>query len=69
MEISLSSDVLNNIKGLETNKDNGIVLKVYINNSEIMYEGKMRAHELKKDREQLIYLSGYREYYKDDEGR
>lgn len=69
IETSISHNILDHIKSLELDKNKGIVLKVYLNNSNVMYEGKLRVHESDKDREQLVCLSGYREYHKNNEDK
>lgn len=69
IETSISHNILDHIKSLESDKKKGIVLKVYLNNSNVMYEGKLRVHESDKDREQLVCLSGYREYHKNNEDK
>lgn len=69
IETSLNNNILDHIKSLESDRNKGITLKVYLNNSNVMYEGKLRVHESNKDREQLICLSGYREYHRNNEGK
>lgn len=69
IETSLSDNILDYIKSLETDKNNGIVLRIYLNTEDVMYEGKLRVHELRKDEDQLICLSGYREYIKGQNGK
>lgn len=40
----------------------GIILKIFMDKKEILYEGSLRYHESDKEKEQVICLSGYRRY-------
>lgn len=42
----------------------GIVLKIFLDENGILYEGSLRYHESDKEKEQVICLSGYRRYIK-----
>lgn len=44
----------------------GIVLKVFLDDKDIMYEGSLRYRESDPEKEQAICLSGYRRYVKED---
>lgn len=44
----------------------GIILKVFLDNKDIMYEGSLRYRESDLEKEQLICLSGYRRYIKEN---
>lgn len=58
-------NVLDLIKGKEINREKGIVLKVFLDNQGIMYEGKLREHESDENKTQMVGLSGYRRYTKE----
>lgn len=45
----------------------GIVLKVFLDDKDIMYEGSLRYRESDPEKEQVICLSGYRRYVKENE--
>lgn len=47
-------------------KKEGIILKVFLDNQELMYEGSLRYRESDPDKEKNICLSGYRRYVKED---
>lgn len=42
----------------------GIVLKIFLDEKGVLYEGSLRYHESDKEKEQVICLSGYRKYIK-----
>ena len=44
----------------------GIVLKVFLDDKDIMYEGSLRYRESDPEKEQAICLSGYRRYVKEN---
>ena len=44
----------------------GIVLKVFLDDKDIMYEGSLRYHESDTTKQQTICLSGYRRYVKEN---
>lgn len=44
----------------------GIVLKVFLDDKDIMYEGSLRYHESDTTKQQIICLSGYRRYVKEN---
>lgn len=44
----------------------GIVLKVFLNDKELMYEGSLRYHESDLEKKQVMCLSGYRRYIKEN---
>lgn len=44
----------------------GIVLKVFLDDKDIMYEGSLRYRESDPEKEQTICLSGYRRYIKEN---
>lgn len=44
----------------------GIVLKVFLDDKDLMYEGSLRYRESDPEKEQAICLSGYRRYVKED---
>ena len=44
----------------------GIVLKLFLDNNDIMYEGSLRYHESDINKKQTICLSGYRRYIKEN---
>lgn len=46
-------------------KKEGIVLKVFLDDKDIMYEGSLRYRESDPEKEQAICLSGYRRYVKE----
>ena len=43
-----------------------IVLKLFLDNNDIMYEGSLRYHESDINKKQTICLSGYRRYIKEN---
>lgn len=43
----------------------GIVLKVFLDDKDIMYEGSLRYRESDPEKDQVICLSGYRRYVKE----
>lgn len=45
-------------------KKEGIVLKIFLDEKNIMYEGSLRYRESDLNKEQIICLSGYRRYVK-----
>lgn len=44
--------------------DKGIALKVFLDDQNLMYQGKLREHESDTSREQIVCLSGFRRYVK-----
>lgn len=60
---TLEDTVWDYIQYRDKEKD-GIVLKVFLDNKDIMYEGCLRYRESDIDKEQAICLSGYRRYIK-----
>lgn len=66
VDTELSDNLLDLIKSKETNPKNGIVLKIFLDNQGLMYEGKLRDHESDESKQQIICLSGYRRYIKID---
>lgn len=62
----LSDNLWDLIKSKETHPNKGIAVKVFLDNQGIMYEGKLREHESDPNKSQLVCLSGYRRYVKQD---
>ena len=62
---TLEDTVWDYIQYRDKEKD-GIVLKVFLDNKDIMYEGCLRYRESDIDKEQAICLSGYRRYIKEN---
>lgn len=66
IDTELSDNLLDLIRSKETDIQKGIVLKVFLDKQSLMYEGKLREHESDIGRQQIICLSGYRRYVKND---
>lgn len=63
---SLEDDVWAYIQSRDKKKE-GIVLKVFLDDKNLMYEGCLRYRESNGVKEKTICLSGYRRYIKDGE--
>lgn len=62
---TLEDDVWAYIQSRDKEKK-GIVLKVFLDDKDIMYEGSLRYRESSDEKEKTICLSGYRRYLKED---
>lgn len=62
----ISDNLWDLIKSKETRPNKGISVKVFLDKQGIMYEGKLREHEADANKSQLVCLSGYRRYVKQD---
>lgn len=50
-------------------KNEGLSIKVFLDDLGIMYEGGLRYHESEPEKEQTLCLSGYRRYKKNEYGK
>lgn len=48
-------------------ENEGIIVKIFLDDNGLMYEGSLRYRESDLEKEQAICLSGYRRYVKEDE--
>lgn len=69
IKTSLSDNILDLIKRKEKDTNKGIAVKLFLDDKGIMYEGKLRVNESDKEKEQIICLSGYRRYTKNEHGK
>lgn len=65
IDVEPYDNILDLIKEKETDREKGICIKVFLDNQGIMYEGKLREHESDVNKNQVICLSGYRRYIKE----
>lgn len=65
---SITDNVLDLIQNKEKKKK-AVNLKLFMDEKGIMYEGQLRVHESDNQKEQVICLSGYRRYIKNDVGK
>lgn len=66
IDTEISDNLMDLVKSKETDTKKGIVLKVFLDKQDLMYEGKLREHESDINKSQVICLSGYRRYVKKD---
>lgn len=67
--ININTTIENNVWDYIHYRDKdkkGIVLKVFLDDKDIMYEGSLRYHESDIAKKQTICLSGYRRYVKEN---
>lgn len=67
--ININTTIENNVWDYIHYRDKdkkGIVLKVFLDDKDIMYEGSLRYHESDTTKKQTICLSGYRRYVKEN---
>lgn len=68
-KLNINTTIETNVWDYIHNRDKdkkGIILKVFLDDKDIMYEGSLRYHESDKKKEQTICLSGYRRYVKEN---
>lgn len=68
--LGINTDIHDNamdaIRYKEKDKKKGIIMKIFLDNIDVMYEGSLRLHESDASLEQYVCLSGYRRYVKQE---